>query len=586
MRFLIKSCLRGEKVSWLVVILVFLLASIKTTKVSDKSVSIVIPAYNEEATVAKVVSVARKLSYVDEVIVVDDGSTDRTVEEAENAGATVISHIMNEGKGSAIKTGFKYSHGNIVAFIDADVSNFTSEKIDKIIRPILEDKTDITKTKFARESGRVTELTAKPLLGFFFPELDYEQPLSGQFAGKRSALNKIRFEKDYGVDVGIVLDADVHGIKILEVDIGDICHDMSPLADLNKMANEVVRTIIDRAVEYGRVTMMDKLGNYIRMAIMGLSLIILGLFMIFFVPFIPVLISVFVAFIGVVLTIFYFLRIIRRSIPILKKSNTRASLQSFVRMHFPLIVAGLILILMLSTFLSAASFDDGKISVELTSRNFVYAPSDHNQQTISVRGPYTIDSALENETDILRVPHDALSTLEMTENDTMIIDGKSYNVNGTKDGDNGDRFRLPSKVKHELGLSDGEVIPNSHLTEIFQNVTVKHNIQFNNLSDVLEGFVEFDISPKSTNATFFNLTLDNESILSSVGNFEKNTSYSISYDGNIMCTFDYDDVKNGNLTFSFDGKDGMIEFANRNSTSIRNYVSSDRDSFVQLRSLE
>ena len=586
MRFLIKSCLRGEKVSWLVVILVFLLASIKTTKVSDKSVSIVIPAYNEEATVAKVVSVARKLSYVDEVIVVDDGSTDRTVEEAENAGATVISHIMNEGKGSAIKTGFKYSHGNIVAFIDADVSNFTSEKIDKIIRPILEDRTDITKTKFARESGRVTELTAKPLLGFFFPELDYEQPLSGQFAGKRSALNKIRFEKDYGVDVGIVLDADVHGIKILEVDIGDICHDMSPLADLNKMANEVVRTIIDRAVEYGRVTMMDKLGNYIRMAIMGLSLIILGLFMIFFVPFIPVLISVFVAFIGVVLTIFYFLRIIRRSIPILKKSNTRASLQSFVRMHFPLIVAGLILILMLSTFLSAASFDDGKISVELTSRNFVYAPSDHNQQTISVRGPYTIDSALENETDILRVPHDALSTLEMTENDTMIIDGKSYNINGTKEGDNGDRFRLPSKVKRELDLSDGEVIPNSHLTEIFQNITVKHNIQFNNLSDVLEGFVEFDISPKSTNATFFNLTLDNESILSSVGNFEKNTSYSISYDGNIMCTFDYDDVKNGNLTFSFDGKDGMIEFANRNSTSIRNYVSSDRDSFVQLRSLE
>ena len=572
--------------SWLAVILVFFLASIKTNKGSDKSVSIVIPAFNEEATVAKVVSVARKLSYVDEVIVVDDGSTDRTVEEAENAGATVISHIMNEGKGSAIKTGFKYSHGNIVAFIDADVSNFTSEKIDKIIRPILEDRTDITKTKFARESGRVTELTAKPLLGFFFPELNYEQPLSGQFAGKRSALSKIRFEKDYGVDVGIVLDADVHGIKILEVDIGEICHDMSPLADLNKMANEVVRTIIDRAVEYGRVTMMDKLGNYIRMAILGLSLIILGLFMIFFVPFIPVYVSVFVAFIGIVLTVLYFIRIIRRSIPILKKSNTRASLQSFVRMHFPLIVAGLILILMLSTFLSAASFDDGKISVELTSRNFVYAPSDHNQQTISVRGPYPIDSALENETDILRVPHDALSTLEMSENDTMIIDGKSYNINGTKEGDNGDRFRLPSKVKDELDLSDGEVIPNSHLTEAFQNVTVKHNIQFNNLSDVLEGFVEFSISPKSTNATFFNLTFDNESILSSVGNFENDSSYSISYDGNIMCTFDYEDVQNGNLTFSYDGKDGMIEFENRNSTSIRNYVSSDRDSFVQLTSLQ
>lgn len=561
-----------------------MLASVKSTKNSNKSVSIVIPAYNEEATVAQVVSVARKLSYVDEVIVVDDGSSDRTVEEAESAGATVISHLVNEGKGSAIKTGFKYSHGNIVAFIDADVSNFTSEKIDKIIRPILEDRTDITKTKFARESGRVTELTAKPLLGFFFPELNYEQPLSGQFAGKRSALNKIRFEKDYGVDVGIVLDADVHGIKILEVDIGDISHDMSPLADLNKMANEVVRTIIDRAVEYGRVTMMDKLGNYIRMAIMGLSLIILGLFMLFFVPVIPVFVSVFVAFLGIILTVMYIVKIIRRSIPILKKSNTRASLQSFVRMHFPVIVSGLILILMLSTFLSAATFSDGRISVELTSRNFVYAPTDNNHQTISVRGPYTIDSAIENETNILRIPQDALSTMEMTENDTMIVGDSSYFVNSSREGEL-DTFRLPSKVKRNLNLYDGEIIPNSRITEVFQNRIVKHNIQFNNLSDEMEGFVEFSISPKSKNATFFNLTLENESILSSVGNFKGNASYSILYDGNVMCTFTDGDVKNGSMNFTYAEKEGKIIFEDRNNTSIRNFVSSDRDAFVQLKSI-
>ena len=571
--------------SWLIVILVFLLASIKSTKDSKKSVSIVIPAYNEEATVAQVVSVARKLDYVDEVIVVDDGSTDRTVEEAEGAGATVISHITNEGKGSAIKTGFKNSHGDIVAFIDADISNFTSSKIDKIIRPILEDKTDITKTKFARESGRVTELTAKPLLSFFFPEINYEQPLSGQFAGKRSSLNKIKFEKDYGVDVGIVLDADVHGISILEVDIGDISHDMSPLADLNKMANEVVRTIIDRAVDYGRVTMMDTLGNYIRMAIMGLSLIILGLFMIFFVPFIPLLISVFVAFIGVVLTILYIVKIIRRSIPIIRKSNTRTSLQSFVKMHFPVIISGLILILMLSTFLSAATFSDGKISVELTSRNFVYAPSDVNQQTISVRGPYTIDSAIENETDIFRIPQDALSTLEMSENDTMIVDGREYYVNSTREGDSPDTFRLPSKARQSLGLDEREVIPNSRIPEIFQKSIVKHNIQFNNLSEEMEGFVEFSISQKSKNATFFNLTIENESILSSVGNFKYNSSYSILYDGNLMCTFDYDDVVNGSIDFTYGGKDGKIVFEDRNSTSIRDYVTSDKDSFVQLSSL-
>ena len=581
---LLHENLKVNNLSWLIVILVFLLASIKSTKNSNKSVSIVIPAYNEEATVAQVVTVARKLEYVDEVIVVDDGSSDRTVEEAKSAGATVISHITNEGKGSAIKTGFKNSHGNIVAFIDADISNFTSTKIDKIIRPILEDKTDITKTKFARESGRVTELTAKPLLGFFFPELNYEQPLSGQFAGKRAALNKIRFEKDYGVDVGIVLDADVHGIKILEVDIGDISHDMSPLADLNKMANEVVRTIIDRAVEYGRVTMMDKLGNYIRMAIMGLSLIILGLFMIFFVPFIPLVISVFVAFVGIVLTVLYIIRIIKRSIPILKKSNSRSSIQSFIRMHFPVIVSGLILILMLSTFLSAATFHDGRVSVELTSRNFVYAPSDNNHQTISVRGPYTIDGALENETNILRIPQDALNTLEMSENDTMILDGKSYFVNSSRDGES-DTFRLPSKVRHKLGLHEQEVIPNSRIPEIFKEIVVKHNIQFNNLSEEMEGFVEFSISPVSKNATFFNLTLDNESILSSVGNFKNNSSYSIHYDGNVMCSFNHEDIENGNMTFNFGGQKGNIEFENRNSTSLRNYVSSDKDAFVQLNSL-
>ena len=386
------------------------------------------------------------------------------------------------------------------------------------------------------------------------------------------------------MDVGIVLDADVHGIKILEVDIGDISHDMSPLADLNKMANEVVRTIIDRAVEYGRVTMMDKLGNYIRMAIMGLSLIILGLFMIFFVPFIPVLISVIVAFIGIVLTVMYIIKIIRRSVPILKKSNTRASLRSFVKMHFPVLVSGLILILMLSTFLSAATFNDGRVSVELTSRNFVYSPADTNHQTISVRGPYTIDSAIENETDILRVPQDALSTMEMTENDTMIIDGTAYNVNKTRDGES-DTFRLPSNVRKGLDVYVGEVVPNSRITEIFQSIVVKHNIQFNNLSDEMEGFVEFSISPKSKNATFFNLTLENESILSSTGNFKNNSSYSILYDGNVMCTFTHDDIAKGSMNFTYGEKDGRIIFENRNNTSIRNFVSNDKDAFVQLTSI-
>ena len=173
---------------WLVVFFVILLASLKTDE--KNKVSVIIPAFNEEETVGSVVEVTKKLSYVDEVIVVDDGSKDKTVEEAEKAGAIVISHETNQGKGSAIKTGVKNATGDILAFIDADISNLNTKKIDLMIKPILEGKAEITKTKFSRESGRVTELTAKPLLGFFFPELNLEQPLSGQFAGKRSALNK------------------------------------------------------------------------------------------------------------------------------------------------------------------------------------------------------------------------------------------------------------------------------------------------------------------------------------------------------------------------------------------------------------
>ena len=288
----IRSKLEVYLVYWIIMMFIVLLASIKTTgNNKNLSVSVIIPAYNEEKTVSHVVKVVKSLNYITEVIVVDDGSTDQTAIMAIDAGAIIINHIKNRGKGAAIKTGFKNSKGDIVVFLDADIKNLTKSQVDNIIKPIMNGEADITKTKFKREAGRVTELTAKPLLNFFFPEIKFDQPLSGQFAAKRSFLNKIKLEDDYGVDVGIVLDADVMGMRVKEVDIGKVDHVLSTLTELNIVATEVVRTIVDRATAYGRITMIDSLGQYIRMEILGLSLASLGIFAIFFIRFVSLTIG-------------------------------------------------------------------------------------------------------------------------------------------------------------------------------------------------------------------------------------------------------------------------------------------------------
>ena len=150
--------------------------------------------------------------------------------------------------------------------------------------------------------------------------------MSGQFAARKEVLKKINFESDYGVDVGIVIDADVLGISIMEVDIGAIEHDMSPLSDLNLMANEVVRTIIGRANKYGRVVMIDDIGYDIRMAIVGLSLTILGLFTIFFVKF--------VSLSSIILALYYIIKVIVKSIDMFRKTPRGNLVRSFIKIHF------------------------------------------------------------------------------------------------------------------------------------------------------------------------------------------------------------------------------------------------------------
>ena len=556
---------------WFFVILSFLLASIKTQKPKYKKVSVIIPAYNEEETVAKVVGVVKKAAYVDEIIVVNDGSSDQTESEAIKAGAKVINHETNKGKGEALKTGYKQSECDIIAFIDADIHNLTSAKVESMIKPILEGKTDITKTKFSRASGRVTELTAKPLLNFFFPEISFEQPLSGQFAARKEVLKKINFESDYGVDVGIVIDADVLGISIMEVDIGAIEHDMSPLSELNLMANEVVRTIIGRANKYGRVTMIDDIGQFIRMSIVGLSLVILGLFTIFFVKYVPLAIGVIISIIGILIAVFYIIKVIVKSIVMFKKTPARSLIKSFVKIHFPMIISIIILLLMISTFIGAANFDHGVLSIEPNSRNLIiYADNSPRDSAISVWGPYTVDAAIENETNQIRMPSDAMMTLGVDVNDTIKIYNSTYDINESRFGEQ-DIIRLPLEVKKNLHLEDGNVIQNSRLKEIFENSIVTHNQDLKNNSTIKEKF----IVTIGKNSSTYEIFLDNESIGSSFGVFKDNEDYSISLNGNYLTSFNY--KNNLNKSFNYEGHNVTIVFEDTNSTSIKQFTNNFLD---------
>ena len=562
---------------WFLVIIAFLLAGIKTQKPKKyQKVSVIIPAYNEEDTVATVVGVVKEVSFVDEIIVVNDGSSDNTEAEAIKAGARVITHRVNKGKGEALFTGYRKAECDVIAFIDADIHNLTSKKVEAMIMPILEGKTDITKTKFARARGRVTELTAKPLLNFFFPEITFEQPLSGQFAARKDVLKRINFEKDYGVDVGIVIDADVLGISITEVDIGAIEHDMSPLEDLNLMANEVVRTIMSRANKYGRVIMIDEIGHFIRMSIVGLSLVILGLFTIFFVSFVPLAIGIMIGVIGLIIAIYYIVKVIIKSILMFKKTPKGNLVRSFIKIHFPLIISIVILLLMISTFIGAAHFENGILSIEPNSRNLiVYADDSPRDNTITVRGPYTVDIAIEDELDIIRMPTDAMMTLGVKENDTIQIDDNTYIIKDARDGEP-NVLRLPKEAKNFLNLEEGNVIQNTRLKQVFEGTVMTHSYENSNAT-VHE---QYTVSSRDVNSCTYEIFLDNSSIAYSTGIFKKNSTYAIKVNDEFTTSFNF--KNDTNVTFDYENHTVEILFKDKNTTSIKQIPRESQGTFLNF----
>ncbi|MCX6799458.1 MAG: HAD-IB family phosphatase, partial [Candidatus Diapherotrites archaeon] len=153
----------------------------------------------------------------------------------------------NMGKGKAILTGIREAKNSVLVFMDADFRNASGQAVEELAFPILSNKAKLCKASFGRASGRVTELTAKPLLKLIFPETELRQPLSGQFAARKEFLNTLEISTGWGADVGIVLDSIKKEEKVIETDIGALEHKHRSLQQLSETASEVTKTILQNA---------------------------------------------------------------------------------------------------------------------------------------------------------------------------------------------------------------------------------------------------------------------------------------------------------------------------------------------------
>ena len=145
------------------------------------------------------------------------------------------------------------AENEIIVYLDADILTYPENIIDLLTKPIIAGKADFVKSCFNRQAGRVTELVAKPLISLLFPELaHYSQPLSGMIAGKKSFFRKIRFENDFGIDIGLLIDMHQLKARISEVNIGYIENRMHSIEQLSKMSIEVTRAILKRAQSFNQ----------------------------------------------------------------------------------------------------------------------------------------------------------------------------------------------------------------------------------------------------------------------------------------------------------------------------------------------
>jgi glucosyl-3-phosphoglycerate synthase len=242
------------------------------------TVSVCLPTRDEAATVGTIVKALRKSlersRLIDEIVVMDAGSVDDTATIALAEGARVFREqdVLPEvgpgsGKGEALWKSLHACRGDVICWIDADIRNFHPRFVHGLLGPLLMDPEVLYVKAFyerpIRErnslrstgGGRVTELVARPLLNLLWPQLaGVVQPLSGEYAGRRVALEQVPFSSGYGVELGLLVDlAERFGMDaIAQVDLERRVHRNQEVQALGRMSFGILQAVFLRLVEEGR----------------------------------------------------------------------------------------------------------------------------------------------------------------------------------------------------------------------------------------------------------------------------------------------------------------------------------------------
>jgi glucosyl-3-phosphoglycerate synthase len=249
------------------------------------SISLAMPALNEEETVGKVIrtmknELMQRVPLLDEIVLIDSNSADRTREIAQKEGIPVYvhQHLLESmgsrtGKGEALWKSLFVTRGDLIVWIDTDIVNIHPRFVYGIIGPLLQNpRIQFVKGFYRRPlkvgskmqaggGGRVTELAARPLLNLFYPELSgVVQPLSGEYGGRRTALEQASFFSGYGVETGLLIDIyERYGISgIAQVDLLERVHHNQHLEALSKMSFAIIQTVMRKLEKrFGRAVLED-----------------------------------------------------------------------------------------------------------------------------------------------------------------------------------------------------------------------------------------------------------------------------------------------------------------------------------------